>query len=68
MEDALAQIATWCETASSPDMNYFAYKLREYFLARAREDEENADDLMAEMVAFLAAENYNPDEEEEEPG
>lgn len=54
METALAQISTWCDTASSPDMAYFAHALREYLLARARGDaEENIDELMAGMVAYL---------------
>jgi hypothetical protein len=56
METALAQIATWCDTASSPDMNYFAYKLREYLLARAGDDDGNAVEFMAEMVEFLEEE------------
>lgn len=57
MEDALAQIATWCDTADPSDMGYFAYILREYFLARAREaqgdDVEIAEAIMAEMLEFL---------------
>ena len=53
METALAQIATWCDTADPSDMRYFAYKLREYLLARAGDDGENAVEFMAEMLEFL---------------
>jgi len=53
MEDALSQISTWCDTADPSDMGYFAYILREYFLARARADVENAEAIMAEMLEFL---------------
>jgi len=57
METALAQIATWCDTASPQDMRDFAYMLREYFLARAREaqgeDVESAEAIMAEMLEYL---------------
>ena len=57
MEDALSQISTWCDTADPSDMGYFAYILREYFLARAREaqgaDVEIAEAIMAEMLEYL---------------
>lgn len=53
METALAQIATWCDTADPSDMRYFAYKLREYLLARSGDDDGNAVEFMAEMVAYL---------------
>lgn len=65
METALAQIATWCDTADPSDMRYFAHKIREYLLDSAEDDGGNSENIMAEMVAYLAAENYNP---EEEPG
>ncbi len=52
METALAQIATWCDTASAQDMAYFAYKLREYLLCRSG-NAEGADEMMAEMLEFL---------------
>lgn len=52
METALAQIATWCDTASAQDIAYFAYKMRVYLSARSV-NAEDADEMMAEMLEFL---------------
>lgn len=57
METALAQISTWCDTASPQEMRYFAYMLREYFCTKIHEyegdDVEIAEAIMAEMLEYL---------------